>query len=88
MMMMMMVTFLAAAYELIGGGNQSWPGWWVSGARVAGSVYGKTRRAHTGHAWIPGWVVLRHRVYLLSTPSISGSKQTNFSSIFKLVYTP
>ena len=82
-----LATFLAAAYESIGGGNQSWPGWWVCGAWVAGSLYGRTRHACIGHAWIPGWVVLCNRVYLLSTPTISGS-ETNCSSTFNLVYTP
>jgi len=59
--------FLTAAYELIGGGNQSWPEWrclerewWVLW----------TRRMCMWHAWIPGWVVLHNRVYLLSTASI------------------
>ena len=56
--------------------------------RVACSLYGRTRRSRTGHAWIPGWVVLHNRVYLLSTRSILGSEETNCSSIFKLVYTP
>ena len=56
-------TYEVRTYWRFGGGNQSWPGWWASGARVVGSLYlahapGRVLEPLTG----PGWVVLRNRV--------------------------
>ena len=63
----LVTTFLATACESIGGGNQSWPGWWTSGAWVAGSLYVRIRCARPRCAWTPGRVLLRNRVISLAS---------------------
>ena len=74
--------------ESIRGGNQSWPGWWTSGAWVAGSLYVKICCACPGCAWLEPlaeWFYATEYISSIGIPSISGSKETNFSSILSLV---
>ena len=66
--------------------NRRWPRCLVSigrGWRVL--IDGRTRRVQSRRAWIPGWVVLRNRVYLgRPIPSVSGSEEMNFNSTSKI----
>jgi len=65
--------FLATAYKSIRGGNQFWPGWWASEARVAGSACGRIRHVHLTclNPWLISFMQLLSPVSIIQPVSIA-----------------